>query len=133
MVLFAVSLTQVGYCTHQICRSSIDALITGSVGFLYGGAVLTWLANPLLLTSWLLINRNISISLVTSLLAMLVSFSFFFCRNVIDNEAGQLGVIVSYKAGYWLWAASTTVMGVGNCILYVRRHRISPTGASMEQ
>jgi hypothetical protein len=124
--LFILSLTQVAYCTTNLCRSSIDALITGSLGALYGGAALTWFANPFLIISWLSFNRNISLSLVTSLLAVLVSFSFLLFHSVVDNEAGHLNTIISYKAGYWLWTASTVVMGIGNSALYVWRRKVNP-------
>ncbi|MGC4023190.1 MAG: hypothetical protein QM734_15225 [Cyclobacteriaceae bacterium] len=50
IALFLISLTQKCFCTDGGgCGDSIAVLITGSFGFLLGGAALTWLANPLLL------------------------------------------------------------------------------------
>jgi hypothetical protein len=88
------------------------------LGFLYGGAAMTWFANPILAASWILSKRNPLLSLTGSLLATLISLSFLLFHNIIDNEAGHYNTIISYKLGYWLWVASSTSMLIGNCILY---------------
>jgi len=118
--LFIISLTQTGYCTTNLCRSSIDCLITGALGFLYGGAAMTWLANPVLIASWALANRNLWLSLTGSILATIISLSFLLFHHVLDNEAGHLNTIISYKAGYWLWLASSLTMLAGNAIVWIK-------------
>jgi len=117
--LFIASLTQEAYCTTNLCRSSIDCLITGGVGFLYGGAALTWLGNPILITSWILHKKRLLLSLIGSSLSVIISLSFLLFQNVVDNEAGHLNAIVNYKMGFWLWVASSFSMLVGNGLSYI--------------
>lgn len=118
VVLFAVSLTQKCYCTDHSCADSIAVLFSGIFGFYLCFANLTWLANPLLIASWILVSRKIHISIITSLLASIICFSFLLSTKIIDNEGGYYSTITSYKLGYWLWVASNLSMLIGNCILY---------------
>ncbi len=119
--LFAVSLSQEAYCTTNLCRPSFDALITGALGFLYGGAAITWLANPILFISWISINKNLKLSFILSFLAAVISLAFLFFSKVIDNEAGHVNSIISYKLGYWLWLSSSITMLIGNTILILSK------------
>jgi len=115
---FISSFTRVGYCTTAHCADSLAVFISGVFGFFLSWAGLVWLANPLLITSWITTNRNLKLSIITSLLATILSLSFLLFNKIIDNENGDLNEIVSYKLGYWLWAASSLSMLIGNCILY---------------
>lgn len=121
--LFACSLTQQCYCTTASCGYSIAVVITGIFCFAFGGASLAWLANPLLLTSWILVNKNPTRSLVTSLLATSISLSFLLFREVIDDEAGHYAEITSYRSGYWLWVLSSATMLIGNVLFYFQTRR----------
>jgi hypothetical protein len=112
--LFICSLTQPSYCTTTGCGDSIAVFISGAIGFLLGGAALTWLANPLLFISWFLINRKPKLSLITSLTATLIALSFLLFKQVINDEAGNYSNIISYKPGYWLWLSSSIAMFGGN-------------------
>ena len=114
--LFILSLSQQCYCTTSHCAYSIAVLFSGSFGFFLCLANLTWLANPLLLVSWKTINRNPLLSLITSLLATIISFSFLLFTNIMDNEGGFYSKIIGYKLGYWLWVSSSLIMFVGNMI-----------------
>jgi hypothetical protein len=122
ITIFVGSLTQKCYCTTMSCNNSMMILFTGAIGFLYGGAALTWLANPLLLISWLTSNRNPKLSLVSSIFAMLLSASFLHFKKIISDEGGNYKQIISYQLGYWLWLASILTMVINNCIRYVRQH-----------
>ena len=125
IALFIFSLTQDAYCTTNLCRSSIDAFLTGIVGMMYGGAAITWLANPILITSWIFIKRNTKLSMILSVASVIISLSFLFFKGVVDNEAGHVNLIIRYKFGYWLWLSSTIVIMIGNLTLYFESIRLS--------
>ncbi|MES2131625.1 MAG: hypothetical protein V4506_04690 [Bacteroidota bacterium] len=118
ILLFIISLTQKCYCTSAGgCGDSLAVFLTGILGMLYGGAALTWLANPVLFTSWIAVKIGPKVSLIASLCSLLISLSFLLFRSIIDNEAGHYSAIVGYQAGYWLWTASSLVMFAGNMAL----------------
>jgi Cu2+-exporting ATPase len=52
--------------------------------------------------------------------AVLMSLSFLLFDSVLDNENNQAKEIISYKAGYLLWVASTVVMLIGTYLLMLR-------------
>ncbi len=114
--LFIISLTQPCYCTTKSCGDSIAALLSGSIGFIYGGAALTWLANPILIISWCFVNRNPKLSLVTSVAAFLIALSFVLFDEIISDEAGHYSRIIGYRLGYWLWVYSSLIMVISNVI-----------------
>jgi len=115
--LFIVSLFQQCFCTSFGCAYSIAVLFSGSFAFYLCNAGLVWLANPLLLISWIQFNKNHKFSLITSFVAMIISLSFLFFSKIIDNEAGVYSAILSYKLGYWLWLSSSLTMFIGNGIM----------------
>jgi len=119
--LFAISLTQKCYCTTSTCGDSIAVFLVGIIGLFAGGAALTWLANPFLLTAWITVKISPRVSLATCLLAALISISFLFFDTVIDDEAGHYNEITEYKAGYWLWLVSSVTMLAGNLVLRSRQ------------
>jgi hypothetical protein len=118
--IFIASLTQKCYCTTEFCGDSSAVFLSGVLGFYLSWAGLAWLANPFLITSWIVIYRNPKLSLRASILATIFALSFLFFKNVMDNEGGVPVPIVSYLLGYWLWLASSFVMLAGNLILYFK-------------
>ena len=88
--------------------------LLGWLGVFFGGAALTWLANPLIILSWIMTKRNSKHALTVSALASLICLSFLLFDKVIDNEAGHYNEIISYQSGYWLWACSALTMAFGN-------------------
>lgn len=123
--IYIVALTQKCYCTIASCGDSIMALIFGAIGAVFGGAALTWVANPLLLASWFLMKKNLKLSLFFSLTSLLISISFLFFKKVISDEAGNFSQIISYELGYWLWVLSSFVMFLGNLLSYFFYSKIS--------
>lgn len=121
ITLYVSSLTQKCYCTTSTCGDSIAVVIVGIFGLFAGGAALSWLANPLLYGAWISLRKNEKLSLALSVLALLFAMSFLFFDTVLDDEAGNYKEIVSYQAGYWLWASSALIMAVGN--LTLKRNR----------
>jgi len=108
IALFLISLTQSCF--------SIDADSSGSTGIVYllvgaaffytSPAALVWLANPLLLFAWIYLFSKPKVSLVTSLLASIISLSFICFHSIRTDEGGFLHPIVKYEFGYVFWVAS---------------------------
>ena len=119
-LLFLLSLTQKCYCTTTQCGDSIMVFLLGWGALLSGGAGIPWLANPLLIGAWFMLNRNLKASMFLSVFAMLLSLSFLLFDSIIDNEGGQAHQIISYKAGYWLWSSSCFCMLIGTFTLMLR-------------
>lgn len=115
-VLFALSLTQQAYCTSETCANSLVVFIIGWAGVVFGGAGLTWLANPLMVLSWYLTLKDSKHSFKISLVATLICLSFLFFAEVLSDEEGHYRQITSYEPGYWLWLSSSAVMLAGNMI-----------------
>ena len=119
--IFLLSLTQIAYCTTNLCRSSLDSLVLGFFGVFYDITAITWLANPILFISWMFFIRKPKLSLILSSLAVIISLGFLFFSKVVDNEAGHLNLIISHKLGYWLWVYSSLIMLIGNAISYINK------------
>ncbi|MCO4292745.1 hypothetical protein NF867_07715 [Solitalea sp. MAHUQ-68] len=117
--LFMYALTQKCYCTTASCADSFAVLLSGTLGWVFGGATLTWFANPLLILSWFTINKKPKLSLICSLLAVLISLSFLLFKRIISDEAGNYKEIISYRLGYWLWVASSSIMFIGNALSFL--------------
>jgi uncharacterized membrane protein len=98
------------------------ALALGGFGMLNGGAALAWLANPLLITSWIITRKVTNASLFISLGAMLIAFSFLLFDQVLANENGGKQTITSIETGYWLWLISIVIMFFLNVVLIYRRN-----------
>lgn len=122
IVLFAASLTQKCYCTTSNCGDSLPVLLIGWLGMFSGGATLTWLANPFLFISWILVPKNLKSAMIFSTLAGLFSMGFLMFDAVVDSEAGHVNQIIAYKAGYWLWLSSCWVMLIGSFWLQLREN-----------
>ena len=120
-ILFLFSLTQKCYCTTSQCGDSIMAFLLGWFAVLTGGAGISWIANPLLFTSWIVFRKNIKISFFLSLLATLFAFSFLLFDTILANEAGHYQQIISYKAGYWLWVSSSVSMLAGTFLVLLKQ------------
>jgi hypothetical protein len=117
ILLFIASLAKPCYCTPDVCNDSVFIVLFGAMGFFLSWGGLAWLANPLLLASWITNNKYPKTSFVTSLLASVFALSFLLFSKVMDNEEGDLRQIVSYQAGYWLWVWSSLIMLIYNSIL----------------
>jgi len=120
--LFIISLTQKCYCTTSECGDSIMAFLLGWAALLSGGAGISWLANPLLFASWIILKKNLKLAMFLSVAALLLSLSFLMFDTVIANEAGQKHQIIAYKMGYWLWMGSNMVMLLGTFVLMLRHN-----------
>lgn len=115
--LFLVSLSQKTYCVDFECGdygAGLHCLFMGALGVFFGGAFLSWLANPLLFISWLSFKNKIKTSMISSLLALSIGLYFLSFDEIMVNEAGQYKTITDYKLGYWLWILSMVILLIGN-------------------
>ncbi len=112
IILFVLSLTQKTYCLDGICEArGILNLLIGWMGVLYTkGGSSAWLANPFLIVSWFFLINKPKLAFLLCALAFFFALRFYFQDTLIKNEAGIIGKITNYKAGYWLWLSSTVVM-----------------------
>ena len=123
ILLLIIALTQKSYCTAGTCGDSILTFMLGGFGILFfGGASFCWLANPLLIASWVFRNNN-KLSTILSLLSTLIALSFLLFDEIIDNEGGVYRKIIAYQLGYWLWVSSNMVMLIGNLIIRFKKEK----------
>jgi hypothetical protein len=119
IIVFIISLTQNTYCTSS--KNSSDdlsgwfVLLIGIIGVFAGGACLSWLANPFILVSWIIVKKT-KYSFAFSLLAVICSSSFLLFDKIVVDEAGHYANITHYNIGYWLWLSSMIVMLIGNVV-----------------
>ena len=122
--LYFVSLTQDGFAINNdyVKGDSPGFLyvLIGGFGLIFGGAGLSWLANPFIMLSWFFsfFKKDI-ISLAFSVLAVIASCSFLLFDEIIKDEAGNYGQITDYLLGYWLWIGSCILMLVRNLLLFI--------------
>jgi hypothetical protein len=114
--LFLLSLTQSCFSIEDGGSGSpgIVALLVGAVFFFTSPAAFVWFANPLLLLAWVYLFSKPKVSLVTSVLAFLVSSSFMCFKSIRTDEGGFLHPIVRYEFGYVLWVASSLIVVFAN-------------------
>lgn len=137
--LFFLSFFFNAFCTEEDCTKGGEALLSGLFLFLFGGGGraaantgagvvwVSWLANPLLVASWMLMANSKKAAWVTSFMAILFSLSFLFFEKVLeDPDTGSYGVIKRVGTGYWLWVLSCIVTFFG--VEVIRRKRKTTRG-----
>ena len=113
------------FCTNGRCQNDgLTNLLMGwfTVFMLYPIGIV-WLANPILLFSWIKSKKNLKTSLVSSFLSFFLMISFLLFDKVVNNEAGVPEKITSIKLGYWIWVLSSFTMAVGNSILFYLKNK----------
>jgi hypothetical protein len=118
IALFLVSLTQNTFSTGDdgdgTGTSGIIDLLAGTLFFYTSPAAWVWFANPLLLIAWIYLFTKPKASLVTSLLAAVISLSFILFDSIRTDEGGGLHPIAGYEIGYGLWVTSCLLMLFAN-------------------
>jgi hypothetical protein len=84
-------------------------------------ASLTWLANPLLIVTWILIFKNKKSAWVFGLFATLISLSFLKFNVIIEDEAGHSDPITKIGLGYWFWLFSCITAFIGSLTIRILR------------
>ncbi|MGO1003293.1 hypothetical protein [Lysobacter sp. CA196] len=98
-----------------------EKLLMGFLGPLIG--VFEWYANPALFLSWLLLwKKHFIAGGIFAAAALATAGAFLFRHEIIVNEAGHSGAIISKDIGYWLWIASIAIALIGNATCLVRAH-----------
>ncbi len=123
IVLFISSLFNISFCTANHCRTSIEAFVFGGLAMLTGGAAISWLANPFLFISWVMLTKNKKSAWLFSLTSILFSLSFLRFNTVIENEAGQYKEIIKIGIGYWIWIASCVITFIGTITIGTKNYR----------
>lgn len=91
--------------------------------FLLGWADLSgdgtsWLANPILLFSWVfMLVKQPKIAAFLGLLSVAVALYYLTETEITVNEAGHKSSITSYGLGYYLWITSCVTMFIGSLML----------------
>lgn len=106
LALFAVSLTQVAFIIDYKSTPtySIVAFLSGWMDC-FEFPYRTWLANPCIILSWIMIFKKTNTALLFSFLASCISISFLSATTITVNDVAS-GEIISYNIGYWLWFLS---------------------------
>ena len=122
VLVFLASLTQDAYYlagdNPDAWATSWGVLLVGWMGIFYG--VFAWLANPLLLLSWILCLRGeLRAALIISAAAVLFALSFLLHSTIVASEAPTYRAVTGYGVGYWLWLASMLIMAAGTLRLYL--------------
>ncbi len=121
--LFAFSLFNVCFCTDNGCRTSIESLFIGWLAMLTGGAAITWLANPFLIITWILLIKNKKSAWLFGLIASIISISFLKFQVIIENEAGHYNSITKIGLGYWLWLSSCFTTFIGSMAIRILKYK----------
>jgi len=95
-------------------------LLQGLFWFMYMSPGFVWLANPLLLFSWIYLNKKRTRSLIFSVVSFFMAACFLFYKDMLTDESGSNSTpIIAHQAGYWLWLVSILIMLFGNLYLKV--------------
>ena len=129
--VYIVSLTQKSYCTSGgNCEyfSGFLNLIFGWFGvFMLHIPAFPWLANPILLASWITFKKKQKLSFILSIIAFILMLSFLFVNEIIVNDGSTTSKVNFYGLGYWLWVLSSFIMIVGNIIFKKRDKKLNHT------
>lgn len=117
MALFIISLTQKAYCTTSECSDAFMTFILGWAAVFTTAAGISWLANPLLFISWIMIRRKPRLAMMCSVISFLLAGSFLLFDSILANEAGHSQAITGYRMGFWFWLASHLAMLIGTFVL----------------
>lgn len=112
--ILLLAFTQDSYCTSTGCGNAFMAFLLGWLSIFFTVAGVSWLANPLLILSWITIKVNPKLSWYASIGALIIASTFMLFDKIIDNEAGHIHEIISYGMGYKLWIFSISIMFVWN-------------------
>ena len=110
-LLFLISLTQDAFLIEgndpRAWASGWGLLLFGWIGIGYGGGHLCWLANPLVLASWVFyFLRRRSVAITCSALALVFALIFLAADEIVRSEAPEYAAITSLEVGFWLWVSS---------------------------
>ena len=127
LCIFGVSLANdaivVQKMEEKIIQPAMNFFLMGSTAILGGGVLewIIWLANPISLISIVLFlynDKQLKRALQLSFIALLLSGSFYFWKEILVSESGATGKIISFENGYYLWVASIFMLFVFQLFYY---------------
>lgn len=148
ILLFVFSLTQTAFITiDEDRRSALFLFLLGPLGLIveFGACLhflmnfiqgkvnslnspnfvsLTWLANPMIIFSWIFIQKNTKLIFILTLLSTVLIIIFGLYGKVLNNEAGHYTKIIRLSLGYWCWFLSCITMFLAS-IIYLNRKQNS--------
>ncbi len=114
LIILGISLVCPTYCTNVQCSgplSGLTDLLFGWFGALFmGNTYAAWFANPFFIAAIFTNKKDPLFSLIFSVVALFIAFTFLDGGTVLLNEAGHKGYITKLEAGYWLWVSSMVIM-----------------------
>jgi len=118
VILYLISLTQNSFMlNNEEGHYGYLALIFGFYAVFDTG--ISWLANFLIIFSWLF--RHKKASLYFSLSALILGVSFLLIDEIVMGTNNKYGKITGYDIGYYFWILSFLVMTIGNILNYKKR------------
>jgi hypothetical protein len=126
ILLFALSLTQIGFCLDDEinCWPGYFIVPFGWLQFLAINEAgpfpsLAWAANPLWLSSIIAgLRKEARLSFYLSLGALMLGTAFFLAKGVAVSEAGgEPSPVTVYGSGLWLWLSCFAVAVAASCSL----------------
>jgi hypothetical protein len=124
ILAYAACLPMLAFCVGDHCSdfTSWNVLKYGLIAMfaIPHPSHLIWLANPALLTAWILTALALveppdasnatpglkTAAVLVSVLALIIAACFLLPVSILNNEGGVLNAVTSRRAGYWLWLAS---------------------------
>lgn len=113
LLIFIVSLFLNAFQAEDMGRikdySSLEVFLIGPISVLGGGIFefFIWSSNIWFLISLVCAYRNMYlISMISGLIAFLISGTFNFYKEILAAENGRMAEITNLNAGYFLWLSS---------------------------
>ncbi len=89
-----------------------------------GFVFICWVANLLLIISWIIPYKNIKLKIWFSSISTILSLAFLFFDEIMKNEAGHYGQITGYALGYWLWVSSSLLYLLANLWTWFKERNV---------
>lgn len=106
MGLYALSLVLPGYRASGDSYYGFFCLLLGPIG-LFGGHF-SWIANPLLVFSWMRFTSGAAASaLALAVTALLMALTFLFEDKIPVGSSGEFSFEIGM--GYWVWLTSVAL------------------------
>ena len=126
LLIFLIALSQPAFYIDRVdydgWSSPIGLILVGWLPILAGeGSAIAWLANPLIIVSWVSLFKMEKISFWTSLASIAFALSFLFVDEIMSSEAPTYSKVTEIKLGYWLWVSSMVTFSLGALYLAITK------------
>lgn len=99
-------------------------LLLGWMGIVIGDYVsLIWLANPIYFFALLFYLNGNRFSILLSLIATLLAYSFSQLTEIVTSESGEMSKITSFELGYKLWVTSFAILFIGTIVELITKRK----------